>query len=75
MSSLHSNSFKYLKNLIIGVAAGVVMLGALGKLTNASWGNLAITAGLSTEAFIFIFLGLIGPRKGLLLGKIVSRIG
>lgn len=63
MSFLHSKTFKYLKNLIIGVAAAVVMLGALGKLTNASWGNLAITWGLGTEAFIFFLLGVIGPEK------------
>lgn len=63
MSFLKSNSFKYLKNLIIGVGASVVMLGALGKLTNQPWGGLAITLGLSVEAFIFLFLGLIGPEK------------
>lgn len=63
MSFLHSNSFKYLKNLIIGVGASVVMMGALGKLTNKPWGGMAITLGLSVEAFIFLFLGLIGPEK------------
>jgi hypothetical protein len=63
MSFLRSNQFKYLKNLAIGVGASVVMLGALGKLTNASWGSLAITVGLGVEAFIFLFLGLVGPEK------------
>ncbi len=63
MSFLHTKGFKYFKNLIIGLAAAVVMLGALGKLTNASWGNLAITYGLSTEAFIFFMLGVLGPEK------------
>ncbi len=63
MNFLHTKGFKYFKNLIIGVAAAVVMMGALGKLTNASWGNLAITAGLGTEAFIFLMLGLLGPDK------------
>ncbi|HEB61553.1 MAG TPA: gliding motility protein GldL [Bacteroidetes bacterium] len=63
MSFVHTKWFKYLKNFIIGVAASIVMLGALGKLTSKSWGNLAITVGLGTEAFIFAFLGIIGPEK------------
>jgi len=63
MSFLRSNEFKYLKNLAIGFGASVVMLGALGKLTNASWGSFAITVGLGVEAFIFLFLGLVGPEK------------
>jgi len=63
MSFLHSKGFKYFKNLMIGVAAAVVMMGALGKLTSKSWGNLAITVGLGTEAFIFLILGLLGPEK------------
>ncbi|HHH54823.1 MAG TPA: gliding motility protein GldL [Bacteroidetes bacterium] len=63
MSFVHTNWFKYVKNFIIGVAAAIVMLGALGKLTSKSWGNLAITVGLGTEAFIFAFLGIIGPEK------------
>lgn len=63
MSFVHSKNFKYLKNLIIGVGASVVMFGAMGKLNSYSWGGLAITIGLSVEAFIFLFLGLIGPEK------------
>lgn len=63
MKFVHTRGFKYFKNLIIGIAAAIVMLGALGKLTSKSWGNLAITLGLSTEAFIFFFLGVIGPEK------------
>jgi len=62
-SFIHSRGFRYFKNLVIGVAAAVVMLGALGKLTSKSWGNLAITVGLGTEAFIFFFLGILGPEK------------
>lgn len=63
MSFVHTKSFKYLKNLLIGLGASVVMIGALGKLNNYSWGGLAITAGLATEAFLFFFLGVIGPDK------------
>jgi len=63
MSFVHSKKFKYLKNLLIGVGASVVMIGALGKLTSASWGSLMITIGLGVEAFLFFFLGVIGPEK------------
>lgn len=63
MSFVHSKNFKYLKNLLIGVGASVVMIGALGKLTSAPWGGTAITVGLGVEAFLFFFLGVIGPEK------------
>ena len=60
---LKSASFKYLKNFIIGVGASVVMIGALGKILSTEWGDAMITVGLSTEAFIFLMLGLIPPDK------------
>lgn len=63
MSFVKSAGFKYLKNLIIGVGAAVVMIGALGKINSYSWGGPAITAGLLTEAFLFLMLGLLGPEK------------
>lgn len=63
MSFVKSKGFKYFKNLIIGLGAAVVMLGALGKINSYSWGSMAITAGLITEAVLFAFLGLIGPEK------------
>lgn len=62
-SIIKSASFKYLKNFIIGVGAAVVMIGALGKILSTSWGDAMITIGLSTEAFIFLMLGLIPPEK------------
>ncbi len=58
-----SASFKYLKNFIIGVGASVVMIGALGKIRSAPWGDAAITAGLLVEAFLFLMLGLLPPEK------------
>jgi hypothetical protein len=69
MSFLKTKSFKYLKNLIIGVGAALVMIGALYKLQ--SWEMPVIggqkfdflTIGLLVEAFIFFFLGIIGPEK------------
>lgn len=69
MSFLKSPAFKYLKNLIIGVGAALVMLGALYKIQ--SWEMPVIfgqkvdllTLGLLTETLIFLLLGLIGPEK------------
>ncbi len=69
MSFVHSSGFKYFKNLIIGVGAALVMLGALYKIQ--SWEMPVIggqeinllTVGLVTEAILFFFLGIIGPEK------------
>ena len=69
MSAFHSKGFKYLKNLIIGVGASLVMLGALWKIQ--SWempviGGVVIdllTVGLVTEAILFFVLGILGPEK------------
>lgn len=63
MSFFKSPSFKYLKNLLIGIGASVVMIGALGKLNSTPWGGMAITAGLLVEAFLFAMLGILGPEK------------
>lgn len=63
MSFLKSKGFKYLKNLIIGVGAAIVMMGALFKIQSWEGGGLMLTIGLCTEAILFLFLGLIGPEK------------
>ena len=62
MSFLKSKGFKYFKNLIIGVGAAVVLLGALFKLESWEGASEMLILGLGTEAFIFLFLGLIGPE-------------
>lgn len=62
MSFLKSKGFKYIKNLIIGVGASVVLLGALFKLESWEGASTMLIIGLSVEAFIFLFLGLIGPE-------------
>jgi len=54
---------KYLKNLIIGVGAGVVLLGALFKLQHWPGAGLMLTIGMCTEAFIFCLLGILPPHK------------
>ena len=62
MSFLKTKGFKYLKNLIIGLGAAVVLLGALFKLESWEGASTMLIIGLGTEAFIFAFLGLIGPE-------------
>ncbi|MEM9884694.1 MAG: gliding motility protein GldL [Bacteroidota bacterium] len=65
MSFIHSKGFKYAKNLIIGVGAAIVLLGALEKINSTQIipGVDLITIGLVTEAFLFLMLGLIPPEK------------
>ncbi len=62
MSFLKTKGFKYIKNLIIGAGAAVVLLGALFKLESLPGASEMLTIGLSVEAFIFLFLGVIGPE-------------
>ncbi|MEQ8704382.1 MAG: gliding motility protein GldL [Phaeodactylibacter sp.] len=62
MSFLKSKGFKYVKNLIIGLGASVVLMGALFKLESWEFASEMLIVGLSVEAFIFLFLGLIGPE-------------
>ncbi len=63
MSFLKSKTFKYIKNLFIGVGASVVLMGALFKLESWEGASEMLIIGLSVEAGIFLFLGLIGPEK------------
>lgn len=60
---LKSSGFKYIKNLAIGAGAAVVLLGALFKLESWEGASTMLIIGLSVEAVIFLFLGLIGPEK------------
>jgi len=61
MSLVKSKGFKYLKNLIIGVGAAVVLVGALFKIQSWPYASEMLTAGLLTEAFLFLMLGFLGP--------------
>lgn len=74
-SFVKSNSFKYLKNLIIGLGASAVMIGALGKIESYSWGGIMITVGLLTEACIFLMLGVIPPDKDYYWDKLYPGLG
>lgn len=63
MSFIHSSGFAYVKNLIIGVGAAVVLIGALFKIMSWPGANEALMAGLFTEAGLFLMLGLLPPHK------------
>jgi hypothetical protein len=63
MSFVKSKGFKYLKNLIIGVGASVVLIGALFKIQSWPYASEMLTAGLFTEAGLFLMLGILGPDK------------
>src|SRR5690606_187409 len=54
---------KYIKNLVIGLGAAVVLVGALFKLEHLPGASIMLTVGLLTEAFIFIILGVLPPHK------------
>jgi len=62
MSFVKTKSFKYFKNLIIGVGAAVVLLGALFKILSWPFANEMLMVGMMTEAGIFLLLGLIPPE-------------
>lgn len=63
MSVYKQKWFKYLKNLVIGVGAAIVMLGALFKIQSWEGGELMLTIGLVTEAILFFILGVLPPEK------------
>lgn len=62
MSFLKTKSFKYVKNLIIGVGAAFVLAGALFKIESWPYASEMLILGMGIEAFIFAFLGIIGPE-------------
>lgn len=62
-SFIKSKGFKYAKNVLFGVGASVVIIGAWGKLTHQPWASFALTVGLLTEAVIFAISGLLPPEK------------
>src|SRR5689334_20432500 len=54
---------KYIKNLIIGLGASIVLLGALFKLQHWEGAGTMLIIGMCTEAFIFALLGVTPPHK------------
>lgn len=55
--------FKRLKNLVIGLGASVVLIGALFKIMHWPGANEMLMAGMLTEAFLFAMLGILPPHK------------
>jgi len=63
MSFIHSSAFAYGKNLVIGLGASVVLVGALFKIQSWPGASEMLTVGLLTEAGLFLMLGLLPPHK------------
>lgn len=63
MAFYKNRTFKYLKNLFIGVGAGFIIIGALLKLIHHPLGNTVLIASMSMEAAIFFLQGILPPDK------------
>lgn len=63
MAFYKTTGFKYFKNFLIGVGAAIVMIGALFKILSKEGGDIMLTAGLITEAVLFLILGILPPDK------------
>lgn len=63
MSFIHSSTFAYIKNMIIGVGASVVLVGALFKIQSWPYASEMLTVGLLTETGLFLMMGLLPPHK------------
>lgn len=63
MSFIHSSAFAYVKNLVIGLGAAIVLVGALFKIQSWPGASEMLTVGLLTEAGLFTMLGLLPPHK------------
>jgi gliding motility-associated protein GldL len=65
---------KRIKNIIIGVGASVVLLGALFKLQHWPYAGELLIIGMCTEAFIFALLGILPPHKDYYWEKIYPSL-
>ena len=74
MSFVKSKGFKYLKNLIIGVGAAIVLMGALFKIESWSYASEMLILGLSVEAGLFLMLGILGPEPDYYWDKIIPGL-
>ena len=61
-SVVKSKTFKYIKNLAIGVGAAFVLAGALLKLESWEGASEMLILGMSIEVIIFLMLGIIPPE-------------
>ena len=62
-SFIDSWTFQRIKNFILGAGASVVLVGALFKILHWEGANEMLMVGMFTEAFIFLFLGILPPHK------------
>lgn len=65
---------KRLKNLIVGLGASVVLMGALFKLMSWPGAGGMLTAGLTVEALIFALFGILPPHKDYYWEKIYPEL-
>lgn len=63
MAFYESKGFLYLKNLLIGLGAAFIIIGALGKIMHAEWGNTILPLAMMFEAGIFALQAFIPPHK------------
>lgn len=75
MNFFKSKGFKYLKNLIIGFGAAVVLMGALFKIESWPYASEMLIIGLTTEACLFLMIGLLGPEPDYYWDKIIPGLG
>lgn len=75
MSFLKSKTFKYIKNLIIGVGAAIVLMGALFKIESWPYASEMLILGLGVEAGLFLMIGLLGPEPDYYWDKIIPGLG
>ncbi len=75
MSFVKSRGFKYLKNLVIGLGAAVVLMGALFKIESWPYASEMLILGLTTEAFLFLIIGVLGPEPDYYWDKIIPGLG
>ncbi len=69
-----SEKGKRVKNMIIGLGAAVIMMGALFKLESWPGASIMLIAGLSIEAFIFALQGILPPHKDYYWEKIYPEL-
>lgn len=63
MAFYESRGFLYIKNLLIGLGAAFIILGALGKIMHYEWGNVVLPMAMMFEAGIFAFQAILPPHK------------
>jgi len=63
MKFLHSKKGKIVMNMIYGLGAAVVIVGAWMKILHLPGANISISVGLLTEAFIFIISAFEPPKE------------